>query len=263
MATGKRYYWIKLKDSFMTSDSVDFLMSQKDGANYVVLYQMLCLKTINTGGVLSRQLGEIIIPYDEEKIARDCKWFSIDTVRIAINLYKALGLIYVNEDGNLALYGYKNLVGSETDWASQKRVQRSSEQTGQLFLDGCGQCPQDVPKNVHTDIDIDIEIEKDKDVILSDPAIAGKKRQSFSPPTADEVAAYCAEKGYGIDAEYFVLYYEARGWMLGKQKMKSWKSAVAMWNKRDEERNAEKSVPEKSQNKNARYDENGDLKVSY
>ena len=51
MATGKRYYWIKLKESFMTSDVVDFLMSQKDGANYVVLYQMLCLKTINTDGV--------------------------------------------------------------------------------------------------------------------------------------------------------------------------------------------------------------------
>ena len=36
----KRYYWIKLKDTFFTSDTVDFLMSQKNGANYVVLYQM-------------------------------------------------------------------------------------------------------------------------------------------------------------------------------------------------------------------------------
>lgn len=38
MATGKRYYWIKLKDSFMSSDEIDYLMSQPDGANYVVLY---------------------------------------------------------------------------------------------------------------------------------------------------------------------------------------------------------------------------------
>ena len=41
MATGKRYYWMKLKDSFMTSDTIDYFMSQPDGANYVVLYQML------------------------------------------------------------------------------------------------------------------------------------------------------------------------------------------------------------------------------
>lgn len=40
MATGKRYYWIKLKDSFMSSDAIDYLMSQPDGANYVVLYHM-------------------------------------------------------------------------------------------------------------------------------------------------------------------------------------------------------------------------------
>lgn len=72
----------------MTSETVDYLMSQEGGANYVVLYQMLCLKTINTGGRLSRTIGEIVIPYDAEKIQRDCKWFSIDTVRIAMTLYR-------------------------------------------------------------------------------------------------------------------------------------------------------------------------------
>ena len=73
MATGKRYYWIKLKDSFMSSDAIDYLMSQPDGANYVVLYQMLCLKTINTGGCLVSKIGEMLIPYDVEKIQRESK----------------------------------------------------------------------------------------------------------------------------------------------------------------------------------------------
>lgn len=124
MATGKRYYWIKLKASFLTSDAVDFLMGQPDGANYVVLYQMLCLKTINTDGKLERKIGEIIIPYDEAKIQRDCKWFPIDTVRVALNLYKQLGLIYRDENGTLRLADYENIVGSETDWKDQKRDQR-------------------------------------------------------------------------------------------------------------------------------------------
>lgn len=125
MATGKRYYWIKLKESFLNSDAVDFLMSQPDGSNYVVLYQILCLKTINTGGKLARQIGEIIIPYDEEKIQRDAKWFTIDTVRVALNLYKALGLIYTDENGVLALAEYENIVGSETSWKDQKKAQRA------------------------------------------------------------------------------------------------------------------------------------------
>lgn len=149
MATGKRYYWIKLKDSFMTSDTVDFLMSQKDGANYVVLYQMLCLKTINTGGRLSCTIGEIVIPYDVEKIQRDCKWFSADTIRIALGLYKRFGLIYEEKDGTLVLTDHDSLVGSETDWAKQKRVQKSLRQ---LLPAERGNAVENGVENFHTDI---------------------------------------------------------------------------------------------------------------
>lgn len=124
MATGKRYYWMKLKDSFMTSETVDFLMSQPNGANYVVLYQMLCLKTINTEGRFERQIGALLIPYDIEKIQRDTKWFSIDTIRIALNLYMQLGLIYTDENGVMVIANHKDLVGSETDWAAKKSRQR-------------------------------------------------------------------------------------------------------------------------------------------
>ena len=125
MATGKRYYWIKLKESFMTSDAVDYLMSQPNGAQYVVLYQMLCLKTINTDGRLSRQIGEVIIPYDIEKIQRDCKWFSTDTIRVALNMFKAFGLIYEDVDGTLVMSDHSNLVGSETSWKDIKAAQRA------------------------------------------------------------------------------------------------------------------------------------------
>lgn len=119
MATGKRYYWIKLKDSFMSSDEIDYLMSQPDGANYVVLYQMLCLKTINTGGCLVSQIGEMLIPYDAEKIQRECKWFSLATVRVALSVYKQIGLIFESPDGILAISNYSDIVGSETDYSAQ------------------------------------------------------------------------------------------------------------------------------------------------
>ena len=119
----QRFYWIKLTDRFMTSDTVDFLMEQKDGANYVVLYQMLCLKTVNNDGQLSRTIGEVIIPYDEEKIQRDMKWFSIDTIRVALNLYQKLGLIYRQENGTLKIANYENLIGSQTISAFKKQEQ--------------------------------------------------------------------------------------------------------------------------------------------
>lgn len=110
----------------MTSDTIDYFMGLPDGANYVVLYQMLCLKTINTEGRFERQIGAMLIPYDVEKIRRDTKWFSADTIRVALNLYMQFGLIYTAENGVLVIANHKNLVGSETDWAAKKSRQRMS-----------------------------------------------------------------------------------------------------------------------------------------
>lgn len=151
MATGKRYYWMKLKEAFMTSDTIDYFMSQPNGAQYVVLYQMLCLKTINTQGRLSRQIGEIIIPYDVEKIQRDCKWFSADTIRVALELYKAVGLVYEDVDGTLVLSDHQNLVGSETDWADKRRRQRMDKDNPPALPSG-DTGGDNVPQSVPTDI---------------------------------------------------------------------------------------------------------------
>lgn len=110
----KRFYWMKLKENFMTSDTVDFLMSQPNGAEYVVLYQMLCLQTLNTDGVLGRTIGEVMIPYDAAKIQRDCKYFSIDTVTLALEYYKKLGLVFEQDNGFLKIANYENIIGSES-----------------------------------------------------------------------------------------------------------------------------------------------------
>lgn len=145
----QRYYWIKITDKFLTSDTVDFLMEQKDGANYVVLYQLLCLKTINQNGELYRNIGEIIIPYDEEKIQRDMKWFSIDTVRVAMSLYKRLGLIYQQENGVLRIANFEKMVGSQTISAAKKQ-----EQIERRKIEG-GKKVEKIPPDIEKDIDIE------------------------------------------------------------------------------------------------------------
>ena len=128
----KVFYWIKLRKEFMNSETIDFLMSQKNGANYVVLYQMLIMQTLNTEGKLCNVIGECIVPFNAEKIQRDCKWFDIDTVRVAMELYAKLGLIYKNEDDILTIADFDNMVGSETYWAKIKRLQRENKDVGQF-----------------------------------------------------------------------------------------------------------------------------------
>lgn len=51
------------------------------------------------------------------------------------------------------------------------------------------------------------------------------------PPPIGEVKVYCAERNKGIDPDKFFDHYAARGWMIGKNKMKDWKAAVRTWEK--------------------------------
>lgn len=73
-------------------------------------------------------------------------------------------------------------------------------------------------------------INKERGETPSASALPSKK---FVPPTVEQVSAYCREKGYHIDPEQFVAFYESKGWVVGKSPMKSWKSAVLTWEKRD------------------------------
>jgi hypothetical protein len=60
-----------------------------------------------------------------------------------------------------------------------------------------------------------------------------KKTKNFIPPTVDEVRDYCGERMNNVDPEQFVDFYSAKGWMLGKNKMKDWKAAVRTWERKE------------------------------
>lgn len=57
----------------------------------------------------------------------------------------------------------------------------------------------------------------------------GGRASRFTPPTTEEVRAYCQEKGYRIDPERFMARYESNGWKVGRNPMKDWKAAVRYW----------------------------------
>jgi hypothetical protein len=59
--------------------------------------------------------------------------------------------------------------------------------------------------------------------------------EKFEPPTEKDVAMYMASHHYVktseavVEAKKFMGYQEAHGWIVGKQKAKSWKGLVATW----------------------------------
>ena len=61
-----------------------------------------------------------------------------------------------------------------------------------------------------------------------------KKR--FVVPTAEEVAAYCRERGNKVDAQRFVDFYTSKGWQIGKEPMRDWRACVRTWERNGRDR---------------------------
>ena len=73
-------------------------------------------------------------------------------------------------------------------------------------------------------------------------------RSRFVPPTLEEVAAYCRERGKGVDPQRFIDHYEANGWVQGKGKpIRDWQAAVRTWEAgRQQERQPVQQQPDLS-----------------
>jgi hypothetical protein len=56
-------------------------------------------------------------------------------------------------------------------------------------------------------------------------------RSLFTPPTVVDISEYCTLRNNGINADHFYDHYQAKGWVVGRVKMKDWKAAVRTWEK--------------------------------
>lgn len=65
----------------------------------------------------------------------------------------------------------------------------------------------------------------------------------FTPPSIEEVKAYCNERGNNVDPQTFVDFYEAKGWMVGSNRMKDWRACVRTWEKNRVDRGRGKQNP--------------------
>jgi len=77
-----------------------------------------------------------------------------------------------------------------------------------------------------------------------DICAASARTHTFTPPTIDEVKAYCTERHNRVDAENFVDHYEAANWFRGKTKIKNWKACVRTWEKGQQQNKPPGNIPQ-------------------
>lgn len=213
--SGKRYYWLRLKDDFFTSKRIKKLRAMAGGDTYLIIYLKMQLLAMKSDGVLKwTGLEENFA----DELALDLDEKSDDVAMTMIYLLKT-GLAETSDNITFFFpYAVEN-TGSETSAAERMRKMRERNNVTPMLRERYGEK------------EIDIEIEKEK-------------RNIFVAPTLEEVEAYCTERGNNVDAQKFIDYYTSNGWKVGKNKMKDWKAAVRTWERNDKGRdsgNAQKS----------------------
>lgn len=86
----------------------------------------------------------------------------------------------------------------------------------------------DTPTYTVTDTDTDTDTEE--------KGIVKGKNGKFISPTLEEVSAYCLERKNKVNPKKWLSHYEAKGWMIGKNKMKDWKAAVRTWEENQQQK---------------------------
>ena len=124
MGESKRFYWLKLKSDFFEDDTIRFIEEQENGVLYVNFYLKLCLKSIINDGKLIRFVGNTLIPYDVKSLSKLTNT-DVDTVMVAMELFKKIGLIEILDTGEIYLSQINEMIGSETDKAQLMRKKRA------------------------------------------------------------------------------------------------------------------------------------------
>lgn len=86
-----------------------------------------------------------------------------------------------------------------------------------------------------------LQVESKSNAIREDKR---REKNIFIAPTHQEVLEYCIERNNNVDVNKFINFYESKGWMVGKNKMKDWKASIRTWEKDSNESLKQPNRPE-------------------
>ncbi|MCT4617854.1 MAG: phage replisome organizer N-terminal domain-containing protein [Marinisporobacter sp.] len=175
MSDHKKYYYLKLKENFFDTEEIQVLEAMENGYKYSNLLLKLYLKSLKYEGEV--RFNEFI-PYNEEMIAA-VTHMDIDTVRVALRIFKQLRLIEILDDGTIFMLSIQDFIGkTSTEAERKKRYRKKIAKEKNKLLTGqmMDKCPDKCPDNFGTNMDKtktfldkrppEIEIEKEIEIDL-------------------------------------------------------------------------------------------------
>ena len=210
--------WIKIATGIFDDEKILLIESMPEAdAIIVIWFKLLTLagKQNNDGVFILNDK----IPYTDEMLSTIFRR-PLQVVRMALNVFEQFGMIeIVNETITIPNWEkHQNMDGLEKiREQNRKRVARYRERQKQLECNVTVTSRNAIDKNR-----LDKNRKENNKV---------KPARNVIPPTLEMVRGYIEENGYNVDANAFMDYYESKGWMVGKTKMKDWQASVRNWHR--------------------------------
>lgn len=220
--------WIKLTTDMFDNRKIKHLRRLPDGNSIVLIWVMLLTMAgrCNASGMIFLTEN---IPYTPKMLADELD-FEENTVILALKALEDLDMVVTN-GGHYTIAGWEEY--QNTDRLQEIReYNRLAQQKSRAKRKALADVND---KSMTSQRCHETDKEEDKEIDIEEENIIRTKTTKFIPPTVDEVADYCFERQNNVNPEQFVDFYSAKGWMLGKNKMKDWKAAVRTWERKDKE----------------------------
>ena len=157
MSDNRKYYYLKLKESYFDEDSIVLLESMQDGVLYSNILLKLYLKSLKHGGRL--QLDENI-PYTAQMIATITRQ-QIGTVERALQIFLKLGLVELLDSGAYYMSNIELLIGQSSTEGERKRAARQKNRALLPERTNGGHLSDIRPPEIEIELEIEKEIERE------------------------------------------------------------------------------------------------------
>lgn len=227
----KQFFWLRLHRDFFKRHDIRIVEAMPNGKDYILFYLKLLVESIDHDGNLR---FSDTIPYSPEMLGVITAT-NVDVVRSAIDVFKELNMIEIEDDGTIFMREVDGMIGKaeadeHTRESTRKRVARYRERQKAL-PDHSEEDANRYSSVTVTDVtryssvtcngEIEKEIEIEKDIDIYSPAIAeivdylnqvcGTKYKAKTSKTASCIRARLKE-GYKVEDFKLVIDKKHRGW---------------------------------------------------
>lgn len=207
MSDNKKYYYLKVKDTFFDSEEMKILESMDNGLVYQNVYLKMCLLSLKSEGAL---MFKDLMPYDVRMLSTVLR-INVDTIKTAVEIFVRMGLVTITDNEQMYMTDIQSLIGKSSTEGDRVKKYREKLKGVQMY--------ENRTPEIEKEIELKKEIDTPKKHRYADNITLTEKEyntlcETFSKSTADFsikfLSDYKKEKGYKTKSDYLTI----RRWVI-------------------------------------------------